>query len=344
MKPHLDIAHEGNLDTDDRTRMSFDQDSVAHLMSILTDLYSDPALAVIREYSTNAFDSHIAAGQTRPIEVELPTHLRPLFVVRDFGTGMTVDQISNQFSKYGWSSKRDSDDAVGMLGLGCKSGLSYTSQFTLVSVHDGVQITVLITREEDGAGAVQIIDTAATDKPNGVEVQIPVKEPSGFNQRAGNFYKFWEPGQILVNGAEPELVGSRKGAISLADDIVLDHVGGYEPPCHIVMGNVPYLVEHLKGGAGRNGYAFVARVPIGTVDFTPSREALHNTKRTLAAIAEIRARVMALLDATVAAEVAAATTPGEAIDVRDKWSSIVLNFKGFMVSRCPASSGVSTRS
>ena len=38
------------------------------LMDMLTDkVYKDSAMAVVREYTTNALDSHIAAGQTRQI-------------------------------------------------------------------------------------------------------------------------------------------------------------------------------------------------------------------------------------------------------------------------------------
>ena len=47
--------------------MSIDTNSLAHIMSVLTNLYSDPEMAVLREYSCNARDSHLAVGQTRPI-------------------------------------------------------------------------------------------------------------------------------------------------------------------------------------------------------------------------------------------------------------------------------------
>jgi sensor histidine kinase regulating citrate/malate metabolism len=94
--------------------MSFDENSVAHLMSVLTDLYSDPELAVIREYSTNALDSHIAAGVDRPIEITLPNGLSPFFKIRDYGTGMDASDIETIYSKYGASTKRESDTQVGM--------------------------------------------------------------------------------------------------------------------------------------------------------------------------------------------------------------------------------------
>ena len=60
MRTHLDIHHDGTLGDEDRTKMTFDENSIAHLMSVLTDLYSDKELAVIREYSTNALDAHKA--------------------------------------------------------------------------------------------------------------------------------------------------------------------------------------------------------------------------------------------------------------------------------------------
>ena len=63
--------------------MSIDQNSLAHIMSVLTNLYSDPEMAVLREYSSNARDSHIASGNPDPIEVNLPTTLSPFLTIQD---------------------------------------------------------------------------------------------------------------------------------------------------------------------------------------------------------------------------------------------------------------------
>jgi sensor histidine kinase regulating citrate/malate metabolism len=109
----------------EKIAMGIDPAAMAHIMSILTDLYSDPEYAVIREYSTNAFDSHIEAGQTRPIEVTLPTDLAPFLTIRDFGIGLDAEGIESIYSLYGASTKRNTNDQVGMLGLGCKSALTY---------------------------------------------------------------------------------------------------------------------------------------------------------------------------------------------------------------------------
>src|SRR4051812_10416252 len=122
MRAHLDIKHDGNLDDEEAQRFAFSDDDcdVSFLASTFIDMYSKPALACIREYACNAYDSHKAAGNPDPIEVYLPTDLRQMFVVRDRGVGMAVDDILNIYTKYGKSTKRNSDDEVGMLGLGCK--------------------------------------------------------------------------------------------------------------------------------------------------------------------------------------------------------------------------------
>jgi len=48
--PTTDIKSQGSLGGE-KVAMTLDQNSTAHLMSLLTNLYSDPLLAIIREYS-----------------------------------------------------------------------------------------------------------------------------------------------------------------------------------------------------------------------------------------------------------------------------------------------------
>jgi hypothetical protein len=324
VKAHIDISHEGSIDHDGRVRMQIDSDSTAFLMSILTDLYSDPELAVIREYSTNALDSHRAAGNPDPIEVELPTSLWPVFVVRDRGVGMSVDEITHHFSKYGWSSKRDTDGEVGMLGLGCKSGLTYSSQFTFIAIKDGVRATVLVTRDPDGGAALQVLDTMGTSEPNGVEVQIPVHHAHTFIRKAQDFYRFWEKGTVLVDGEPPEHIGDVPSVLRLDDDVILVPELRHS---YIVMGNVPYPVPDDELITGRESRV-VAWVPIGSVDFTPSREALHMTRRTKEVISELRTFIGDSTFRKAQADVQAAPNHWEALRCAQKWRKLVSGFQG----------------
>lgn len=93
----------------------------AHLMTILRDtLYSDKILAVLREYSANAWDAHRQSGcKDIPIRVTLPTHAEPTLVIRDFGSGLSEEDLYQVYTQYGESTKRESNETVGYLGIGC---------------------------------------------------------------------------------------------------------------------------------------------------------------------------------------------------------------------------------
>jgi hypothetical protein len=289
----------------EKVGMTIDQGALAHIMSVLTDLYSDPELAVIREYSTNAFDSHVEAGVNKPIEVTLPSPLAPFFRVRDFGIGLDAEGIREVYSRYGTSTKRGSDDVVGMLGLGCKSALTYTDQFTVVGIKDGVMTQISVSRDEDGAGSMTIVSQEPTNQPQGVEIIVPAKAGNRFEEKARDFFRFWDKGRVLVNGEPPV----RIDGMWIADDIVLsDNLDR----SYVVMGNVAYPnTDSLHHG--HYGIKEVVFVPIGSVHFTPSREALQMTAQTKLTLANLKSRIKTERDAAFDKMISESKNQAEAI-------------------------------
>ena len=316
MRPNTAVAErQGDLGGE-KVAMSFDQNSLAHIMSVLTDLYSDPELAIIREYSTNALDAQKRAGVSRPIEIVTPNTLTPFFKVKDYGIGMDATDIREIYSQYGASTKRDSDEFTGMLGLGCKAALTYTNQFTVNAVKDGIRTQVVVSRTETGAGIMEIIAQTETDEDNGVEIVVPVKKYNTFERKSKNFFKYWDEGTVLMNGEAPEQLEGRK----LSDTMTV--VPGMEHDV-IVMGNVPYPVEsgrdiHAKDYRSR--YGIVARVNIGEVSFTPSRESLHYTQRTEKTLATLRDAFKDLIVDATQRDVNAAPDKFAALKVYSDWS------------------------
>ena len=319
----------------ERVGMTIDQSALAHIMAVLTDLYSDPELAVIREYSTNAFDSHVEAGVTRPIEVTLPSPLSPFLRIRDFGIGLDADGIRDVYSQYGTSTKRDSNDVVGMLGLGCKSALTYSDQFTLTGIKDGLMTQVSVSRDEDGSGSMTIVAQHPTDDEQGVEVIIPVKRHNAFEAKAYEFFKFWDTDRVLINGEKPTKVDG----VWLNDSLCL--ISG-STQSYVVMGNVAYPIpdEHDPTPQPQNRYGYrnhatVAYVPIGDVQFTPSREALQMTKLTKDTLARIKQDVANLLQKSMQDQITNAPTAKEARRITNEGRAlgVALDFtyKGFTV-------------
>ena len=259
--------------------MQIDSSAMAHIMSILTDLYSDPEMAVIREYATNGHDAHVQNGVTRPIEISLPSETEQTLRIRDYGEGLDADDIRNIYSLYGASTKRNSDDVVGMLGLGCKSGLTYTDMFTIIGVKDGVETTVLVSRTEDGGGDMTLVSETPTQAESGVEIIIPVKARNSFAKKAEELFRYWPEGTVLVNGEQPQ----RLSGFWINDNLLLTEE--VDEPM-VVMGNVAYPMKDNYDSYSEK-YRLVAFVEIGAVQFTPSREALQFTPKTKAVVADV---------------------------------------------------------
>lgn len=315
MRPNKAVATQvGNLGGE-KVQMSFDSNSLAHIMGILTDLYSDSELAVIREYSTNGLDAQIRAGYDGPIEVTTPNPLSPFFRVKDNGVGMDADDIRNIYSQYGASTKRDSDEFTGMLGLGCKAALSYTNQFTINAVKNGVRTQVIVSRTEDGSGVMEIISETETDDSNGVEISVPVKRNNGFTHKADTFFSFWDEGTVLLNGAPPKKVEGKRisDTVWAVPDLNSDYV---------VMGNVPYPVDdenQIFSRSWRNRMGIVVRVGIGEVSFTPSREALHYTRKTVETLNEVRENLNDNLTAAINSDINEAVSKIDAVERYMEW-------------------------
>lgn len=297
-----------------------DDEDMAHVISLFTDLYSDPEAAVIREYSTNAHDAQIEAGYVGPIEVSLPSSLAPFFTVQDYGVGLTAEDIKRIYSRYGSSTKRNTNAMNGMLGLGCKSALTYTQQFTIESVKDGERTVCAVSRPEHGVPVFKVVGQTPTTERNGTKVVVPVQRYNGFGDKAKAFYAHWEAGSVLVNGKEPEPFD---GMAVGKDFIVYKGLYG-DAPNLVVMGNVAYPVDKnaLASGLPYN-YGLVIRVPIGAVSFTPSREALMYTPGTQKTLDEAMSAFKPQLTIAVQAEVDRAPTRRAAIQAALQWKDLL---------------------
>jgi hypothetical protein len=321
MKASRDLIEVESTVVGDKIRMglSTDAEDQVALQSIMIDMYEDRIMAPSREYSTNAWDAHVEAGCTdRAIEVSLPSALSPSWRVRDFGLGLDHEAIRDLYSLYGKSTKRGTNSATGMLGIGCKSALTYTSQFSVVSVKNGRKVTVSVTRSQEGGGDMMVLQgDVPTDEEQGTEIVIPVNrgDHTKFADAADKLFRFWPEGSVLVNGQEPAKV--RDDAYRLSDELYVVTDG--EPNDWVVMGNVPYPVdlEIYKRSNARyddtwSGRSVVAFVPIGDIDFTPAREALQQTTRTLERIEQIKSDFKTAAAEAIGRDVKKATTKYEA--------------------------------
>lgn len=338
-----------NLPQGKKRQVGVSQRGMAHIMGLLTNLYNDRELAVIREYYTNGLDAHKAAGNTTDaVRVTLPTWDKPNYVVQDFGVGMDEDTLFEIYGEYGESTGRDSNEIVGGFGLGSKSAYSIANQFTVSSIKDGIKTTALFSKEKHGAYDVQIISSVPTSDRNGTTVSIPINvNLSMFNNKAHKFFAFTKPGQVLVDGEKPEyaLLGAEKLDNPKDPSMEIYLKPKREGESFVIMGNVPYSLSYneinlsLERLGVRASLGFVRMpkyfpVPIGSVDISPNREGLQMTDKTNDLIDSYISFIVNDLQEIAKKDMDKADSLEEFFDAHSKWSDIISvpqQFKGEQV-------------
>jgi hypothetical protein len=264
----------------------------AHIMTILRDtLYSDKVLAVIREYSANAWDSHRDSGiPEKPIKIQLPTDLDPTLRIRDFGKGLSQSDVFTVYTQYGASTKRNSDNSVGMLGIGSKSGFAYSDSFNITSWHGGSKRLYVAVLDKSEKGIIQQLHEEPCGEETGVEIQLAIKpeDIKEFTDKSHELFKYFRP-RPDINTKLPELPEAQ---LELKNGVIYD-----DPETHsyyrssnwvAVMGCVFYKISLEQ--LGEKVPEFLSNISgalffnIGDVQINASREELKYSDHTKAAL------------------------------------------------------------
>ena len=160
----------------DSNRSKFKIQATGKAFSILSNaLYQHKVKAVVREIGCNAYDAHIDAGTTAtPFLVTLPCKEDPHFTVRDFGIGLAEDKFVEIYTTYFGSSKADSNDHTGGLGLGSKTPFIMSKSFTVHSYYNGTDYMWHSFVNDNGEPDVMMLHSKPTTEPNGLKVIVPI--------------------------------------------------------------------------------------------------------------------------------------------------------------------------
>jgi hypothetical protein len=273
------ILQEGT--TQETVKMSLDLDSAQVLMQMLSkNLYSDSIGSTIRECASNALDSHRRAGSDKPIIVSFKRNNQAdtyEFAVEDFGIGLDADDVVNIISKYGKSTKRDSNTELGMMGLGFKAPLAYSSSFYFVARKDGMERKYMMYEGED-TNSIDLLYEKPTAEPNGVKVIVPVNYSDRYNftTKIREQLAYFENVYFEVD--------SSWGRVD--NDFIIHRAEHFQysslatnTDMHLCLDNVSYPIDWDKLGISRIGIKMALRFSLSDGLFpTPNREALRYTQ------------------------------------------------------------------
>jgi hypothetical protein len=256
--------------------MSLDMDSAQILMQMLSkNLYSDAIGSTIRETVSNSIDSHRKAGIDDPVVVRFSMNSNNdyEFSVEDFGIGLDADDVRNIISKYGKSTKRNSNIELGMFGLGWKSPLAYSSSFYFVCRKDGMERKYMMYEGED-VNTIDLLYEVGTSERNGVKVIVPVRwaDRHVFFNKIKEQLAYFENVYFDVN-VNGNIVKNDfkiyRGEHFQYSELIKDR------NLHICLDNVYYPIDFAKLNLGAIEFPIALRFSLSDGLFpTPNREAL----------------------------------------------------------------------
>ena len=274
---------------------SIDAEDMRYISSLLRNNYSNTILATIRETYANAVDANKENNLSPElIEVKSPNSIDQTFSVRDYGCGLSRDQIFNLYSKFGKSTKRGSDLSIGGFGIGRFAPLSYKDSFTVSSYYNGIKSIYSLYISEENDTKIDEVFSEPTSEANGICISVGVakNDLTKFNEEMSSFFSNFEilpkflniqthiiKPEIVIFGVDWQIRKSFNGHSNYA-------VGDQG----IVMGGIYYPINpELVDFKNDDDYAWtiylnklVFIADIGSVSLHHSRETLEYNKTTKA--------------------------------------------------------------
>lgn len=208
-------------------------------------IYEDRILAIIREVSCNARDAMkehstnlgVDVSTLPKMEVWVPTAFEPTLHIRDYGTGLTKEQVFEIFLSYGMSTKTSTNDFIGMFGIGSKSPLSYTDSFLVTSYKDG-EMTMYNVFKDKGIPNIVKMGATPTTEANGLKISVAVRSGDyyAFQDRIKKFFRLFD---FPVEFKNVEITNPVQ---VIEENQYFKVVSGFDSGIFAVMGGVPYAI------------------------------------------------------------------------------------------------------
>lgn len=264
-------------------RVGIDKSNIDFITTLLTsNLYSKPLESFLRETVANAYDSHIEAGTSERILllIEDVSYNQYRISIRDYGVGVSPERFETIYKNIGSSTKRQSNDYIGMFGIGRFSCLSCADTASITSYYEGTKHSYVMYKNGGGINIDKISETKG-DFQTGLEVSIEKYLYSISDLiNAINALCLFEKLYVSYEGKNTAL----KTNIDLFNRRKVTHYKTFsicsELPSsknYFRVGNILYRNDDRRLDT-RNG--IIVNLPIGTVDITPNREELQFTNYT----------------------------------------------------------------
>ncbi len=268
------------------------------------NVYSNPIGTIVREITSNCFDSHVEAGVNTPILIKRgidKNNNNSLYIsFIDYGVGMSPDRIYNIYGVYFESTKRATNSLIGGYGIGAKSVLAYRrttgqgegeydNSFFVLTNYDGIRYYYCI-YEGNESPVISLLHSEKTDDHNGTEVRVPVmeKDLQAFSKEMVRQLYYFE--NVIFEGFEEDDDNHTRYDETLTNEYqiirgksFLFRGNDYSNIMHVCLGRVAYPIDYNILGLSSSDYQLpiALKLEVGEIGVTVSRESLDYSETTI---------------------------------------------------------------
>lgn len=280
-------------------KMRLSEDASSMVFQLFTkNVYSNPIGTVVREITSNCFDSHTEAGVNAPVVIRKHKDAQTGTIYIsfiDFGVGMSPDRVENIYGVYFESTKRIDNTQIGGFGIGGKTPLAYKrstgqgegeydNSFYVITVFDKMKYFYCI-YEGAESPVISLLHSEPTTEKNGTEIQIPVleKDIETFAKEMVRQLYYFE--NIIFEGFDDTYQET-----TLTNDYqiirgksFLFRGDKYNSYMHVCLGRVAYPIDFGTLGLNSNDYSLpiALKLEVGDVNVTVSRENIDYSEGTI---------------------------------------------------------------
>lgn len=243
-------------------------------------IYRRPIESIVREITSNCFDSNIEAGIDDPVIIKIKEDENGWYIsFNDFGVGLSPERIKKVYLSLGKSTKRDSDQFLGYFGMGSKVPFAYRDDFFINTNYNGIHYEYLYVKVQNAVPRLEKLIEKTTNEHNGTEVRIYFLTPNDgirFAKACDTELNYFDNVYFDFDNWQDEI--ENKYTIYEKETFKYRPSNNYSKNMHIILGKVSYPIDWNTIRIEPIPIPIGIKFNIGELVVTPERESLRYVK------------------------------------------------------------------